>query len=116
MGNRRYLVPGFAVERTAVLFLVDAAPLLEEEGHTGGQAGVADVRGPFGLHGSRAGARFTSNYDPVDALQIYIWNGTKQRLEGYELYRSRCLSEMVYANCAVGFFDSDAHPYVLRPR
>src|SRR5437764_610767 len=47
-----------------------AAPLFEEEGHVGLQAGVPDPRGPLLLHRAEVGAGLASGDPPVTARQV----------------------------------------------
>ena len=50
------------------MMLLDAAPLLEEEGNIGGAALVKDLFNPGGIEWARLGARLTADNDPVDSL------------------------------------------------
>ena len=64
----RQLVPGLSVEDATVYLLVNAAPLLEEEGNTGIDALITDTAHPIRFDRPRSGAGFSPGDGPVDAL------------------------------------------------
>ena len=82
----RHLGIGLALKDSAGEFFVDAAPLFEKEWHVGGEALVADIDDPFGVHRSSAWAGFAANDDLVDAFEVYIGNRTQKRFERQEFH------------------------------
>ena len=69
---QRYGIVRFAFEFSPGLFLVDPAPLLEEERNFGLFAFLPDVRDPIFFHRTRTGAGLAADDNPVDFRQVQI--------------------------------------------
>jgi len=75
-----------ALEDSTGKFFAYTAPLFEKEGHAGGEALVADIGDPFGVHWSCAGAGFAADDDPVDSIEVYIRDRAQKRFERQEFH------------------------------
>lgn len=111
----RHLIPCASVERSARLFLVDTAPLLEEEPNTGVEALISDVTDPLRVHWPGARSGFAAHYYPIDAAQIELGKGPEKRLDGQELQVGMCPSKMINAYRVVFVFDAHTHPDLRFP-
>ena len=85
-------------------------PLLEEKRYTGINALIADFAHRTRIHRSRAGARFATNYHPMDIVEVQIRNWANQWLEREKLCPGSCAAKVVNAAHIVRVFDAYAHP------
>ena len=66
------LFPGAPIEHATIDLLVDAAPLLEEEGYLGIDALVTDTAHPIRFDRTCSGAGFSPDDCPVDAGAMLV--------------------------------------------
>jgi|ERR1700691_5826849 len=107
------LIVGFAVQFSARTFLVEPAPLLEEERHVSSYTLVAYGDHPFPFHGSSTSSTLAADYDPVNASQLKPSYVFQQRLDGKETHR--CWRRLqIWDSCQTVtlVLDADAPPNV----
>ncbi len=102
-------VVSLAVEFSASLALMDAAPLLEEERDLGSLALIPKRQHPFLPHWPGAGPALTADDHPVDSFQVDLAEVFQKRLDGQESDSGRGLLKMLDPNQAVGLV-LDANP------
>src|ERR1019366_1312317 len=119
-GDGRQLVVGASPQHSARTALLDAAPLLEEEGDPPCTTIVPDGKDPRFVHGSGAWSTLAADDHPVDAVQGERAEVFEEWLDREKANSRPRIAEHVQAGEAVGaIFDADAEPYVparLRPR
>lgn len=93
--------------------LLNAAPLLEEEGDAGAVALFLDVEDPLAVHWAGTGAAFAADDYPLDAGEIDRADVFEEGFDGEEGHGGGGGAEVVDAGEAVFFvFDADAPPDV----
>ncbi len=84
---RRHVIVGSTFQRSPELFLLNAAPLLEEERHVCSRALLSDVEDPRSVHLSSTSATLAANNDPVQPSKIQLTEVFEQRFDGKEPQR-----------------------------
>src|SRR5581483_12245530 len=90
--------------------------LLEEERDTAGLALITKVAEPGELRRPRAGLALAARDQPLDALEIQLWQAGEKWLRGDEAHRRRHAPQRVDAPHVLRRLDRHAHPDVRRPR
>src|SRR5579863_6008697 len=73
--------PFATIQQSTARLRPQPTPLFEKEWDLRGPALIAYLTRPFGQHWSRARSAFAPHYHPVDAIEIDIPYGSKQRLD-----------------------------------
>jgi hypothetical protein len=110
-----HLVPGSAAERPPRLFLVPAAPLLEEKRNPRTSTLIPHVDRPIRIHGTSLGTRLASNNHPVDAFEIEVAQRPEQWLQREELDHRFRRPKVINARKVRVTLDADTHPDIGRP-
>src|SRR5208283_3246863 len=108
-------VVSLAIEFSASLALMDAAPLLEEERDLGSLALIPKRQHQFLMHRPGAGPALTADDHPVDSFQVDLAEVFQKRLDGQESDSGWGLLKMLDPNQAVGLvLDANPPPYVWK--
>src|SRR5260370_37563807 len=114
-GDGRHFIVGTAVQGTAVLLLLDAAPLLEEELHALVLALLPNRLDPGLIERSGARAALAADDDPLDPIEVQLSDVLQERLDREESHLRRRRLEVLHTRQAVPpVLHADAPPDVRR--
>src|SRR6202162_1387067 len=112
--SRGHFVIGLAAKPSTGLRFLYAAPLLKKKRDSSCFALPLDVENPRLLHRSSSVTAFTSDDDPMDAVEVDFSDVLKQRLDGKETHGRRRRAHFIDPRQTVfAVLDADAPPNVL---